>query len=147
MGELDIAHQFCRRDGRGQTSQTQGGQSSRGSGGQKGKNKSQKKSGGASGIGGGGKQSGQPQTSSGNNKGNQNGNSGNKGKGETDNSQIQCYYCGKMGHKKSECRKFARDTKAKIGTLQAQLAAARAQASQGAGQQPARSDDPPSRKN
>ena len=147
MGELDIAHQFCRRDGRGQTSQTQSGQGSGGSGGQKGKNKSQKKSGGAAASGGGGKSSGQPQTSSGNNKGNQTGNSGGKGKGESDTTQIQCYYCGKLGHKKSECRKFARDTKAKIGTLQAQLAAARAQTSQGAGQQPARSDDPPSRKN
>ena len=147
MGELDIAHQFCRRDGRGQTSQTQSGQSSGGGGGQKGKNKHQKKSGGAPGSGSSGKQSGQPQTSSGNNKGSQPGNSGNKGKGESDKSQIQCYYCGNIGHKKSECRKFARDTKAKIGTLQAQLAAARAQASQGAGQQPARSDDPPSRKN
>ena len=52
-----------------------------------------------------------------------------------------------FGHKKSECKKFARDQKAKIGTLQAQLAAVRAQASQGAPQQAARPEDQPSRKN
>ena len=36
MGELDIVHQFCRRDGKGQPAQTQGGQTVGGV--QKGKN-------------------------------------------------------------------------------------------------------------
>ena len=54
MGELDIAHQFCRRDGRGQGSQNQGSQSATGN--QKGKGKKQKGSSGASGSGGGNKQ-------------------------------------------------------------------------------------------
>ena len=147
MGELDIAHQFCRRDGKGQPAQTQGGQNSGGV--QKGKNgKKQQKSGGASGSGGGGRQSGQPQgASSSSGQGNKFGGTSGKSKGESDKSKLQCYYCGAVGHKKSECHKFARDTKAKIGTLQAQLAAARAQVTQGGAQQAPRSDDPPSQKN
>ena len=147
MGELDIAHQFCRHDGKGQPAQTQGGQTAGGV--QKGKNgKKQQKSGGASGSGGGGRQSGQPQgASSLSGQGNKFGGTSGKSKGESDKSKLQCYYCGAVGHKKSECRKFARDTKAKIGTLQAQLAAARAQVTQGGAQQASRSDDPPSRKN
>ena len=82
MGELDIAHQFCRRDGRGQGSQNQGSQSVAGN--QKGKGKKQKGSGGASGSGGGNKQAAQSQKSSGN-KGNQPGN-GDRGKGH---GQVQ----------------------------------------------------------
>ena len=35
MGELDIAHQFCRRDGKGQSSQTQSGPKDGGSKGDK----------------------------------------------------------------------------------------------------------------
>ena len=147
MGELDIAHQFCRRDGKGQPAQTQGGQNA--SGGQKGKNnKKQQKSGGASGSGGGGRQPGQTQgASSSSGQGNKTGGMSGKSKGESDKSKLQCYYCGAVGHKKSECHKFARDTKAKIRTLEAQLAAVRAQVAQGGAQQASRSDDPPSQKN
>ena len=137
MGELDIAHQFCRRDGGRNQGKTGGGDQKTGN-----KGKQQKGAGG------------NPQQASTSGHQSQSvGKQGNKNKSQgktqsyADKSKLQCYYCGAVGHKKSECRKFARDQKAKIGTLQAQLAAARAQASQGAAQQAARQEDQPSRKN
>jgi len=36
-----------------------------------------------------------------------------KGKSKTDKSKLECYYCGKTGHIKSECRSFLADQKKK----------------------------------
>jgi len=146
MGELDIAHQFCRRDGKGQTSQTQSQNQSGGSGGSKKNDKGKKKFGGASGSGGGSgaNKAGPSNEGSSGNKGNKFSTSSGKGGGPSDGSKsLKCFYCGKAGHKKSECRKFARDVQAKFAVLQAGVPASGSGAPSGAGRQPARKGDHP----
>ena len=119
MGELDIAHQFCRRDGGRSQGKTGGGNQKTGK-----KGKQQKGSGGNP-----------QQTSTSASQSQPVGKKGNKNRSQgktqglmTDKSKIQCYYCLNFGHKKSECKKFARDQKAKIGTS---ASAARSSSSSG----------------
>ena len=128
MGELDIAHQFCRRDGGRSQGKTSGGGEQKSSK----KGKQQKGSGGytqqaaSSGQGSG---SGQSSGNQGNKKQSQS-----KGKGTSD-KDIECFYCKKKGHKKSECRKFARDVQAKFAALKAVASASKPDASSGPSQQ------------
>ena len=112
MGELDIARQFCHRDGGKGGAASGSGESSK-----KGKKA----------------HSGEPSTSDGFSKKKKDKKSGKKGfstgdypapsgkaAGPSDgSSSLKCFYCGKKGHKKSECRKFQRDVQAKFAMLKA----------------------------
>ena len=136
MGEPDIAHQFCRRDGGRSQPKTGGGGDQKTSK----KGKQHKGSGGnpqqAQNAGQSSSQS-QPVGNKGNKKGSQ---SKNKG---TSDKELECFYCHKKGHKKSECRKFARDVQAKFAVLKAEVSASRPGASSGSGQQAGRQDGHP----
>ena len=127
MGELDIAHQFCRRDGGRSQGKTSGGAEQKTS--QKGKK--QRGSGGVQPAVAAGQGSGSSQSTG--NQGNKK-QSQSKGKGTAD-KDIVCFYCGKKGHRKSECRKFARDVQSKFAALKAVASASKPDASSGPGQQ------------
>jgi hypothetical protein len=141
MGELDIAHQFCRRDGG----------KNQGAGGDKGQNKNKKgnqqKFGGQGASGGSGKagnsSGGQKQPAGGSGSGNNQRQSQNKGKKAAGNQKdIQCYYCLGFGHKKSQCPKFSRDVKAKFNALQAVFSASGPGRSSGSQQQGGQKEGP-----
>ena len=128
MGELDIAHQFCRRDGgRSQGKSSGGGAEQKSS--KKGKKQRGSSGGQHAATSGQGSGSSQPTGNQGNKKSSQNKNRG------TADKDIECFYCKKMGHKKSECRKFARDVQAKFAALKAVASASKPDAPSGSGQQ------------
>ena len=136
MGELDIAHQFCRRDGGRSQQKTDGGGDQKKSK----KGKQQKGSGGGQPVQKGGSTG---DGSSGGYKGKQ-GTSAGKGSGPSDGSKsLKCFYCGKPGHRKSECRKFQRDVQAKFAVLKAGVSTSGPGAPSGSGQQPDRKDGHP----
>jgi hypothetical protein len=142
MGELDIAHQFCRRDaGRSQGKAAGGNDQKTGQKGKqfgkKGGNQQQATSSSA------GQNPQQSQSSAGNKQGNKQKQSQNKGKrSEGNQKDIQCYYCLGYGHKKPQCPKFSRDVKAKFNALQAVFAASGSGASSGPQQQGGKKEGP-----
>ena len=137
MGELDIAHQFCRRDGgRSQGKTSSGGADQKTS--KKGKKQQKGSSGTQYAASGSGQGSGSAQPSG--NQGNKKQSQG-KNKGTSD-KDIECFYCKKKGHKKSECRKFARDVQAKFAVLKAATSTSKSDAPSGPGQQSGRKDGP-----